>query len=135
MKHLLKLGLIALLAATLTACTTTYHSYNFITKVGYSDKEIAPGVTQVSYIASPRTGSQKTYLFAMKRAAEVTLEKGYRYFDIMNKRTFLKPQTTYAGGMAYTSHLPMTILKIRFRKTKSEKTYDAKKVFSQVEQR
>ena len=62
-------------------CATGYVSKSKI-RNGYADTTLARGSYVVTFQANESTPHEQVRIYALKRAAEVTLENGYRYFEI-----------------------------------------------------
>lgn len=114
----------------LTACATSYQSSGLMG--GYQEKQISSDVILVSFKGNGLTSIQKTYSYAMKRAAEVTLKNGYSYFEVLDHRNYYEPQTSYTTSGKFTTDFPISEVKIKMLKTKTAKAYDANKVFAKV---
>lgn len=126
--------LFTLLAAVslLTSCATGYHTYGLTG--GYKEKMLSSDTMLVTYVGNGFTGSEKTYEYAMKRAAEATLQHGYHYFEVLTHRNFVETKTTYTSATPYgmKAGFPHAEITIKFLNNKSAKSYNADKVFSQV---
>ncbi len=79
-----KLFFWALIPLLLTACATGYQKEGIFTN-GYSDLKLADDRYVVTFRANEHTPSEKVMEFALKRAAELTLQHGYRYFAILDQ--------------------------------------------------
>ncbi len=113
MKHL-KLILIATASLTLlSACATStpyqpsalnasgsYHP-------GYSETQIEPGRYRISFAGNDLTKRDTVENYMLYRAAELTLESGYDWFEIVNrgtdekKRTISTPDDPFYGSMSW----------------------------------
>lgn len=82
-------------AIALSACATGYHADNF--NGGYSEAHLRDNVYQVAFDGSRFTSLQRARDFARLRAAELTLEKGYRYFGLLDSKAYLR---NYSAGSA-----------------------------------
>lgn len=116
----------------LTSCATGYHSYGF--SGGYKEKSLSSDTMLITYEGNGFSSSETAYHYAMKRAAEVTLQRGYHYFEVLSHRNFVETKTTYTSVTPYGMHanFPNAEITIKFLAAPSPKSYDAKKVFSQV---
>ncbi len=76
--------LLMILAIAVAGCATTqYHPSTFLSG-GYTDKEISPDTYDVSFIGPSRSTDYETVRkFLLYRTAELTLEKGFDYFQVM----------------------------------------------------
>lgn len=121
MKKLLPLVMAALL---LSSCAS-YHTTHNDLPAGYHEKTLSPIVVLVSY-THQSTDVKPASRYAMKRAAEVTLERGYTYFTILKQRNYLDKSHGFAGS----AYVPRAEIKIKFSANKTAKTYDAYKVLA-----
>jgi hypothetical protein len=75
-----------LLAATLAGCASpTYYQASGADKRvwGYAEKQVDGALFRVSYLDSYNAGTERTYAFAMYRAAELAREKGATHFEVL----------------------------------------------------
>ena len=93
------------LAALLSACATAYQEKGLTG--GYSETQLGPNIFRVSFRGNAYTSRERAEDFTLLRAADVTLEKGFRYFVIVNSEAgtkvgaFTTPTTSYTTGSAY----------------------------------
>lgn len=73
-----------------SACATGYDREGFFTN-GYSDYRLSERSFVVTFRANEFTSEEKAMKYALKRAAEVTLENGFSYFAISDKLGGKKP--------------------------------------------
>ena len=73
-----------LTALLMTACAATYHAAEEGPS-GYRDAQVSKDVYYVEYTESARTDWDTLHRFALKRCAEITKSKGYKYFDVLSK--------------------------------------------------
>jgi hypothetical protein len=82
-------ALIAILA--IAACTTTPASLyrpadkNMKNSIGYTDQQIDPTRTRISYIVPQASGGQMAQDLALLRAADLTTAQGHTWFRLLNK--------------------------------------------------
>jgi hypothetical protein len=69
-------------AGMLTACSTPYRPLN--NGHGFSDEGQNTNEARVSFFGNGNTSSQKVLDFAMRRSAELTLEKGFSHFSVLD---------------------------------------------------
>lgn len=80
---------LALAAAclTLTACAPTLTTYGPAglndRSVGYSDIRIEEARWRVSFVGGPDLSRNQTERFALRRAAELTVQNGYDWFEVV----------------------------------------------------
>ena len=95
------------MAVLLSGCATVYQSEGFTG--GYSETQLGENVFQVSFRGNGYTDRERASDFALLRSAELTLEKGFRYFVIVESEKHSKvgayttPSTSYTTGSAYGS--------------------------------
>lgn len=69
----------------MTSCSTGYQSSNsWKLNGGYSETQLSEDVYKVSFRGNGYTSLEKASDFALMRAAEIGLEKGYTHFAIIN---------------------------------------------------
>ena len=73
-----------ILPLLLGSCATTYQEEGFFTN-GYSNQRLAQDTFVVTYHANEMTQPEQVVEYAMRRSAEVTRKKGYRYFAILEQ--------------------------------------------------
>lgn len=91
--------LIASLVA-LTSCATLYQKEGIFTN-GYSDLRAGRDTFVVTFRANEMTPAEKVRKYAIKRAAQLTLKNGYRYFVVLDE--------TGEGKHLYYPSLRLTI--------------------------
>lgn len=106
------LGVILLIFA---GCTPYQKNKDFsllTPKGGYSDFQIAENKFSVSFQSNSHTSSDRTYRYALKRAAELTLIHQYKYFAIENERNLTKQivkRNTKSGSSSVTYEPGVTL--------------------------
>lgn len=96
----------------LCACSTGYQSVGFTG--GYEDTRLDENIFSISFRGNAYTSTQRAQDFALLRAAELTLQHGYKYFAIISSDRYIstttyttptetktKAQVRYYGGTAY----------------------------------
>ncbi|MBX7065789.1 MAG: hypothetical protein K1X28_01020 [Parachlamydiales bacterium] len=68
----------------LTSCATLYQKEGFFTN-GYSDMRAGQDIFVVTFRANEFTPAKKVKKYALRRAAEVALKNGYRYFIVLDE--------------------------------------------------
>jgi hypothetical protein len=92
-------------ALMLAGCATPYQRVGFTG--GYSETQLGENIFQVSFHGNGFTSRERASDFSLLRAAELTLEKGFSYFVIVEtgKNTEIGTYTTstrsYTTGSAY----------------------------------
>lgn len=74
-------SLIFLLALMTLSCATPYQKQG--KRGGYSEQKISDNVYRVIFQGNTRTKDEIVYKYFLRRCAELTLEKGYQYFNIL----------------------------------------------------
>ena len=74
-----------LLVFGIVGCTTPYQSYG-VAVGGYTETQISENVWKVSAAGNAFTSSPKLNDYALLRASELTINKGYKYFVVVNKQ-------------------------------------------------
>ncbi len=88
-------------------CATSYQRQSFTG--GFSETQLGENVFQVSFKGNGYTGRERASDFSLLRSAEITLEKGFRYFVIVESErdtkvgTYTTPTQSYTTGSAYAS--------------------------------
>lgn len=85
----------------LQGCATSYQQKGFTG--GYSETQLAPDVFRVNFQGNGYTSSERAQDFALLRAAELSLEKGFRYFALLDESSSSKLSTFTTSGSAYTT--------------------------------
>ena len=91
----------------LSGCATSYQQKRFTG--GYSETQLAPDVFRVNFAGNGYTSSDRAQDFALLRAAELSLERGFGYFALLDESssskfsTFTTPGSAYTTGSAYSS--------------------------------
>ncbi len=106
----MKIVAAVLLLITLAGCGAggimagrNYHAWDSFVDLGYKDTQLNENTFKVSY-AGYGIPSSLAEEYAMLRAAELTVQKGFKYFNIVDERsssttqTYLIPQQTSTRG-------------------------------------
>lgn len=123
---------------------------------GFSSTQLGENAFEVRFRGKSSTSSEKASDFALLRAAELTLEKGFNYFVIDDdenskqtgvhttpvrsetKRTWKGATTTYYGGNTYTTSKPRArkvIICFKEKPDWSGLVYDAQFVVQSVKKK
>lgn len=142
----------------LVGCSTPYQAEGFTG--GYSELHLQDNIYKVYFRGNGYTSRERASNFALLRSAELTLEKGYKYFIIMdserynnvssytspttsdttgsafvsgNTATFNSQTTTYGGGTHYVSK-PRNELFIMMTNEKMNNVicYDAQQIYTNI---
>jgi len=85
-------------------CATAYQREGF--SGGYSETQLGKNIFRVSFNGNGYTGSERASNLALLRAAEVTLENGFKYFILADSEksssesTYTTPTQSYTRGSA-----------------------------------
>jgi hypothetical protein len=79
---------------------TAYQPYGLAG--GYSDKRLSNDEFIISFDGNIRTDPDRAIHFTMLRAAEITLNKGYKYFVIERRSSNFNPNEPYVDGTTYS---------------------------------
>jgi len=95
-----RLGLLALVL--LGTAATCYQSEGLFG--GYRDMQLAPDTFRISFVGNGYVSKGRAQDYAMRRAAEITLRHGYRYFVVLDQQDSTnalgKPETVLLIGCA-----------------------------------
>ncbi|MEW5944264.1 MAG: hypothetical protein AB1710_10530 [Pseudomonadota bacterium] len=93
----------------LAGCATPYQKRGLTG--GFSETQLAENVWRVSFIGNDHTSTTSAQDMALLRCAELTKEKGYKYFGLLggetdkNVQLFSTPTTTTTTGYVSSSGL------------------------------
>jgi len=85
----------------LMSCATLYQSEGLFTN-GYSDLRAGQDTFVVTFRANEHTSAEKVEKYALRRAAEVARQNGYRYFVIIDRMGESKKQHLYYPSLRLT---------------------------------
>lgn len=155
----LKIVTVAFLVVAVSAgCATStiYRPADSDGGVGFSSTQLGEHAFDVRFRGSSSTSSEKASDFALLRSAELTLEKGFKYFIIDNdeniqqtsvsttpvrsetKYTWKGAKTTYYGGNTYTTSKPRArkvIVCFKEKPNRPELIYDAQFVVQSIKEK
>lgn len=104
----LKTATVVLVAITVSGCATPYQQRG--ATGGFSETQLAENVFEVRFRGNGYTSSERASDFALLRSAELTLEKGFKYFiidDNENARPVsIDTISTYYGDNTYSISKP-----------------------------
>lgn len=142
MKQSLKIFLlVAVMSLGLTACATGYKQSGFLTgDYGYIDKELSQKQVRITYTGNTGMKTKDSYHYAMRRAAELTKKRGFRYFEVLSNQNFIQDapadELTGAAGLLISAiidaKIPVTKLTIKLTNNKTEKAYDVNRILAQT---
>lgn len=109
-KRMQKLYLFTLLVliSTVASCATPYQAKSLTG--GYSDTQLAPDVFRIYFRGNVPTSKERAEDFALLRAAELSLQRGFKYFAIMGAESsstqigsFTIPGSAQTTGTAFAT--------------------------------
>ena len=144
--------LLALIIAV-SGCATPYAPRGFWGQ-GYTDMKLQDNIFRISFAGNAATEAERAHNFSLLRAAEVTIENGYKYFIVSEGGTKIETSThttplssntrgyvdgfgnvsattTYSGGQTFTYNKPTNSITIQCFRDKPETSnlvYDAEQV-------
>ena len=69
---------------------------------GYSETQLSENIFQVNFTGNSATSHERASDFALLRAADLTLEKGFKYFRIVDNKSLLQTETVFVPATTYT---------------------------------
>jgi hypothetical protein len=100
------------LMCLLSSCATPYQPMGALG--GYQEEQLAPDIYRVAFYGNGYTNPQTASEYLIHRCAELTEQKGYRYFGILAvsdqsvTRTFTTPAHSYTTGTGYATAIGNT---------------------------
>ncbi len=97
--------ILAIFVALLAACATAYQKQGLMG--GFSETQLGENVFKVTFKGNSFTSRERASDFTLLRSAELALEKGYKYFIIVDSEKYTKteayttPTTSHTTGSAY----------------------------------
>lgn len=85
----------------MTGCATPYQSKSL--RGGYSDTALAPDVFRVVFRGNGFTSAERAQDFALLRASEVTIQRGFTCFAIVDERSDVTAHSFTTPGHAHTT--------------------------------
>lgn len=145
--HTMKTLTLLLVVATvgwLAGCATSYQRTGFTG--GYSETQLAPDVFRVAFRGNGYTSPERAQDFAMLRAAELALQRGFTHLAVVDERSSTTAHsftttghatttgsayvygnrmtysgyTTYTPGQTYTFYKPKTGMVVQFFESKPD---------------
>lgn len=115
-KSIILVSLVALLAS----CSTHYQKQNMFGN-GFSEVRTSPDSFIVNFKGNGYSKTDKMMKYALRRASELTLENGYKYFKIVHTLD----TSNYTGSSSSLTKAPAFSIRI---KCTLEKTNDPEEV-------
>ena len=118
-----------LLLVLIIGCSTPYQKAGF--KGGYSEIKVNDKTWKVDFKGNGYTSSRTVENFALRRAAELTIEQGYSHFVLSESSVDTKKGINYWSGKArfYTKPSANTYIILLSENEAKELTSTAKMVF------
>jgi hypothetical protein len=95
--------LLTILIVALVGCATPYQPFELFGRGGYSDKKISEDMYQVAFYGNGPTNMQTINSLLLYRTAEITLDRGYDYFEVLHGHGRI-PMSAY-GGFKSVEHI------------------------------
>lgn len=103
-------SVLLLLTLIITGCATSYKPAGFFND-GYKDMALSNDIYKVSFKGNSDTSKSTVQDYLLRRCAEITMQKGYKYFIIMDGNTEAAHKTstiplvhTYSDHSLITYH-------------------------------
>lgn len=91
-----------LLLLGLVGCATPYQPFELFGRGGYQEKRIAENLYQVAYFGNHMTSMETLDSLLLYRSAELTVNSGYQYFEVM--KGYARMPTSSLGGFRVAEH-------------------------------
>ena len=78
----------------LTGCATGYQQNSWLPGGGFSETQLSPTRVRVSFTGNTRTSIERAEDFTFLRCAELTIEKGYSHFLVIDDRQTVERSTS-----------------------------------------
>jgi hypothetical protein len=86
----------------LVGCATPYQSFELLGRGGYQEKRVGEDVYQVTYYGNHLTSMETINSLLLYRCAELTVNSGYRNFEVMTG--YARMPTSSLGGFRIAEH-------------------------------
>src|SRR3989338_6867142 len=131
----MRMLILVLVALISSGCATSYHKAGFTG--GYKDQQLQADEFQVSFAGNAKLSQAKARQYALRRAAELTVEQGFDYFVVTSEGSFTKNFVTgNASGSVVGGSKPEAVITIKCAKgVKPEGVsgaYDARELLKYV---
>jgi len=94
------IGLIVI-GLALASCATPYAANGLLG--GYSETALAEDVYRITFKGNAYTSAERVQDFALMRAAELTIEKGYSHFVLLDAASGGRPYSIVTPGQSTTT--------------------------------
>jgi len=84
MRQVIQLTFCLFITVLLSACAAKYHAAEEGVS-GFRDLQVDKNIYYVEYTEGVRTSWEQIHRFTLKRCAEITKQKGYKFFDVLSK--------------------------------------------------
>lgn len=115
---------LVLAISCIAGCATPYQPFELFGRGGYQERKISEDVYQVTYYGNHVTSMETLNALLLYRSAELTLNNGYDYFEVL--KGYARMPLSALGGFRMTEH---TIKMHKGEPTKQEANiYEARKI-------
>lgn len=130
-----KLIISILLLLFLSSCVTGYYPHSGSITGGYSEIQLGDNIYQVTFVGNGYTSSSLVEQRLLRRCADLTIERGYKYFFFENAYLDSFSQFSTINGQLSQINRHSKTAKIRMYKyqTKTKDLLDAKLILKQLE--
>ena len=90
-----------IIISLLMGCATPYQSKSLTG--GYSETQLAPDVFRIAFRGNAYTSSERAQDFTLLRAAELTLQRGFKHFAIIDESSSTSVSSFTTPGTAQTT--------------------------------
>jgi len=108
MNRLKTIAAVFLATIAVAGCATSYQQRGF--SGGFSETQLAENVFEVRFSGNGYTSSERASDFALLRSAELSLERGFRYFVVddneNDRQVTIDTVTTSSGANIYSTSKP-----------------------------
>jgi hypothetical protein len=113
--------IVSFVVLTVSGCATSYQAKGLTG--GFTETRVSENTYQVQFEGNGYTSQEKTSRFILRRAAELTLENGERYFNMTSSES----QSTTSGydGMMFSAPSGKATVRILDSKEEAENPFDA----------
>lgn len=97
---------------------------------GYTDIKIGPDTYRISFEANAYITGEKAYQYTLYRAAEITIEHGCQWFELINREE--KTRRDWAGLMGYVEKPRNSIIIKLVAENPSTQAYSANDIINSI---
>lgn len=115
-----------ILLPLLFACATPYQKKGF--RGGWTDSQISENTFKISFKGNASTKQERVEELALLRAADLTLNNGYKYFILMSDKGSTKMSYSVIGNNIYEDAEHTAVILIKMTNYNTESALDAASV-------